>query len=237
MTDDIPDLTSHQREAVREFTSRYRDESEGRVSINPVLLARVLARDKPAAQVYISGETHPDFDNPDAYLYDLCSTFDLHMKNIKEARGWAIGRSRWRLDLLPTRFSETDAYHRRCGFVYGYPASAIEDFIETTTNITNCDLVRAGIFSAEDVAYLIFVSYHYHNSLKRYEERIEIGKQIRQRLTQLAEVWSLPILDEYATLLHNDVAEAYRGNATWNVPTTFHPEKTVSRSDVLSLLS
>lgn len=234
---DIPSLSETQQEAFREFTRRYRDESEGRVSINPILLARVVAHEKPAAQIYLSGDTHPDFNDPSAYLRGLCDPFDLHMRNIKEARGWAIGRSSWRLDLLPTQFSETDAYHRRCGFVYGYPTDAIEDFIETTTKITNCDLVRAGIFSAEEVAYLIFVSHTYHNSLERYEQRIELGKRIRRRIGQLADVWGMPILDDYATLLHDDVAEAYRGNASWNVPTIFPPEKTVSRSDVLSLLS
>jgi hypothetical protein len=237
MTDDIPSLSDQQYEIVREFIQRHRDESEGRLSIGPILLVRVLASDKPAGHVDIEGETHPDFGDPHEYIHDLCTTLNLFHRRIKGVRGEVVSPSQWRLDLLPTTLSSTNAHHRRCGFVYGYPTDAICDFIETTTRVTNYDLVRAGIFDVEEIAYLTFVCYTYHNSLKRYEQRIERGKRVRCRIAQIADEWQLPVLDEYATMLQDDVVDAYRGNATWGVPTTFPPDKTVSESDVMSLLS
>lgn len=236
--DPIPDLTEAHHSAFREFIVRHRDETERRISINPILLARVVADDKPAAQIYLKGEkTHPDFDDPDRYLHSLCDVLGLAMRQIKGARGWVVGRSSWRLDCLPTVMEPTDAFHRRCGFVYGYPSDAIEEFIETDIDVTNCDLVRAGIFSDEEIAYLTFVPYARRKSLEQFEQRIEMGKQIRRRIGRFADAWELPVLDEYATLLHNDVVDSYRGDATWYPPTLFPPDQSVTREDVLPLFS
>lgn len=237
-TSDIPHLTDAQHGAVREFVVRHRDETDGRISINPIVLARVVARDKPAADMYLKGEkTHPNFDAPDGYLHRLCDILGLEMRKIKGGRGWVIGRSQWRLDCLPTVLDPSDAYHRRCGFVYGFPTDAIEAFIESSTSIPNCDLVRGGVFPVEDVAYLTFVPYIRRNTLQQVEEQIEQGKQIRRRIGGISDVWDLPELDDYATLHYEDVAAAYQGNATWTPPTLFPPDTSVARDDVLSLFS
>lgn len=234
--DPIPALSDEQYRALREFIVRHRDETDGRISINPILLARVVADDKPAADIYLKGDkTHPDFDAPDRYLRSLCETLDLELRTIKGSRDWVVGRSRWRLECLPTVMDPTDAYHRRCGFVYGYPEDAIEEFIETDIDVTNCDLVRAGIFAAEEIAYLTFVPYARRKSLEQYEERIKRGKQTRRRLARFADAWDLPVLDDYATLLYNDVVDSYRGDATWSPLTLFPPGQTVDREDVLAL--
>lgn len=238
MTDDVPDLTSQQRAVIRTFTRRHRDETEGRISVNPIRLVRVVVGDRPTAEIDLKGEeTHPNLNDPDAYLHDLCDTFGLHAKKIKGLRSWTVGWSRWRLDLLPTTVSETEGYHRRCGFVYGYPIEAIEDFIETTSRITPCDLVRAGFFSAKEIAYLTFVPYTFHNSLEKFELLIEEGKAIRDRIRKLADVWQLPILAEYATLLHEDTIQAYLGKGTYRVSTSFPPDQEVTKNDVEPLLS
>lgn len=229
-------LTDKQHGAFREFTIRYRDEADGFLSHNPIVLARVVADDKPAAHLYISGDTHPDFDDPVEYLRSLCNTFGLSMKKIKEVRGWSVGRSRWRLDLLPTRSIKTDAYHRRQGIVYGYPHDAIESFINTELNVTYCDLVRADVFSAEEVAYTAFVSYSRYDSLEEYEKLIERGKRIRRRITELAEAWDLPLLDEYAEMLYDETVAAYRGEG-YSVATMFPPDDDVTKSDVTRLLA
>lgn len=233
-----PSLSADQHSAFRAFIQRHRDETEGRISVNPILLARVLARDKPAADIDLKGNnTHPAFDDPDQYLHSLCDVLGLAVRKIKGLRSWTVGYSSWRLDLLPTTHSLTTAYHRRCGFVYGYPTDAICDFIETTTKITNCDLVRAGIFSATDMAYLTFVPYTYHNSISKFELLIEEGKAIRERMGHLATVWEMPLLDEYATLLHQDTTDVYLGQGTYPVPTSFPPEQDVTQRDIESLLS
>lgn len=233
----MPNLSEKQVAAFRKFTRRHIDDNEGRLSVNPIVLARVLAGDKPGGYINLNGETYPDFGDTDAYIAELCSTLELETRKIKEARGCCISRSDLWLDMLPTVQSSTDAFHRRCGVVYGYPQEAIEDFIETTTEVATCDLVRAGIFNAEEIAYLVFVSFSHNNSLEQYEKQIERGKEIRHRMEELAEAWKLPVLDEYVSLLHSDVVDAYRGNASWGVPTMFHPEETVSKDDVISLLS
>lgn len=238
MADDIPSLSPPQRESIHEFIQRHRDETEGRISVNPILLARVVARDKPAADIDLKGDqTHPAFDDPDQYLHSLCATLGLSARKIRGVRSWTVGHSSWRLDLLPTTHAQTTAYHRRCGFVYGYPPDAIEDFIETTTKITTCDLVRAGIFDAEEIAYLTFVSYTYHNSIEKYDRLIDKGRAICKRIGQLATAWELPLLDEYATLLHHDTTQAFLGQGTYSVPTSFPPEQDITQRDIQALLS
>lgn len=91
VAEDIPSLSNTQHSVFREFIQRHRDETEGRISVNPIWMARVLARDKPAAEIDLKGEkTHPNFDDSDAYLHDLCDTLDLYTKKIKDFRGWTV---------------------------------------------------------------------------------------------------------------------------------------------------
>lgn len=235
---DIPTLSDEQQQALRTFITRHRDETDGQVSINPILLARVVANDKPAAEIDLKGERdHPNFDDPDGYLRSLCDVLDLEMRKIKGVRSWTVGRSQWRLDLLPTVVRITDAYHRRCGFVYGFPTDAIEEFIETDNDVTNYDLVRAGIFSVEEIAYMSFVAYTRRKSLAGFRQQIELGKQIRRRVGRFADVWEMPILDEYASLVYEDVIKAYRGDSIHSPLTIFPPDQTVTREDVLSMFS
>lgn len=233
----IPPLSAAQHSTFREFIRRHRDETDGRISVNPILLARVLAGDKPAADIDLKGEeTHPNFDDPDEYLYSICDTLDLHARKIKGIRSWTVGHSsRW-LDLLPTVKSSTDAFHRRCGIVYGYPSDAIENFTETTAKITTYDLIRADIFTKEEITYMTFVPYIYHNSLEWYEWLIERGKEIKTRIGQIATVWDLPLLDEYAQLLYSDNVEIYNGDRGFQFPSMFSPEQTVTRREVVDLL-
>lgn len=235
----IPDLTESQHRALREYTERHRA-APGKLAPHPITIARVLARDKPAACVDpVTGVTPDDYSGPDEYLPAIFERMDLAVRQIDGIDGWHVARSAWRLDLLPTTNSLSDAYHRRCGVVYGYPPSAIEHFINfPEVKVTHCDLARADIFPAEEIAYTIFVPYTHEKTEGKYEELITKGKSIRNRISQLSDVWELPELDAHAEAVYQDVAAVYSGeDGTFNAPTMFPPDEEVTPRDVESLLS
>lgn len=237
--DPIPKLTAEQRAALREYTSHYR-QAEDTLGSYPLVVARVLARDKPAACVKPVSDIVPDgYDGHDAYLPDVFGRMGLDTCQIVGDESWYIARTAWRLDLLPTEAIYTEAYHRRCGVFFGYPPAAIEHFImHPDVTVTHCDVARAGLIAADDLAYLIFISYAHEKTMERYQDLIARGKAIRRRLSELSETWDVPVLDAQAETVYQSVAAAYAGEGgLYSPPTTFPPDHDVTPSDVEPLLS
>jgi hypothetical protein len=197
VNDSIPNLTDEQHEALREYTARHCHEET--CSTAPVRLARVLAHDKPTTLI----DTPLAIAAADAYFDDLLDRLECPYRQIRGHSGWIVASSagRARLDLLPTvktgNFS--DAYHRRLGVVFGYPAVAIKHFIQKDDpGVTNVDLVQSGAFEATEVAYTKFVCYDYPKTQAKYASHISLGKAIRQRISRLARVWDLSDIDDLA---------------------------------------
>lgn len=238
--DSIPDLTNSQYESLSEYTQRHQ-QAPDKLSPNPYVIARVLTGDRPAAYINpATGVTPDSYSGKDEYLTEVFGRLGLVARKIDGDNGWNVARTAWRLDLLPTTNSLSDAYHRRLGVVYGYPEDAIEYFINNPdVTVTYCDLARSGIFSAEDIAYAsIFVPYTHEKSIPMCERLIERGKMIRKRISELSDTWNIPELDQHAEDVHQDVASVYSGNGgTFNASTMFHPDVDVKRSDVEPLLS
>lgn len=230
----IPELTTEQQHSLGAYIEGHRRDET--FSLNPLKVARVLSGDKRGA--YINAIREDRDRDPDEYLPPLFEALELPARKIDGIDGWNIARTEWRLDLLPTKQTLTDAYHRRCGVFYDYPHEAVEDFIETTIKVTKRDLVRAGVFDAEEVAYLAFVPYTYHNSVERYEMMIREGKKNRHRHSELAVVWDVPELENYADAIYQDFVAAYSGTGgTFSPPMMFPPDQNISLTDVEPLLS
>lgn len=232
-----PELTDEQHYALREYTTQNR-EVDGKLAVHPISLARVLAHDKPAAYVDTVTGVAPQDNSPADYLAEIIDRIDLPARQ-GDGSGWIVARTSWRLDLLPTTESRNNAYHKRCGVVYGYPQEAIEHFINfKEVNVTRCDLARAGVFPADEIAFTVFVPYAHRGSIEKYEEMIEKGKAIRRRITELSRAWDLPELDEHAEEVYQDVAKVYAGDGgTFKPATTFPPDADVSKNDIVPLLS
>ncbi|WP_248910048.1 hypothetical protein [Halocatena marina] len=68
-----------------------------------------------------------------------------------------------------------------------------------------------GEFSPVELAYVDLVPYCHETSIAGYERAIAAGKQIRQRITVLANRWRLPILDALATDHYELSRKVYAG--------------------------
>lgn len=218
----IPDLTNEQQHSLGVYIAEYqRDET---FSLNPLKVARVLSGNKRGA--YISAIREDRDGNPGEYLPPLFAALELPARKIDGIDGWNIAQTEWRLDHLLTEQTFTDAYHRRCGVFYDYPCEAIKDFIDTTIKVTNRDLVRAGVFDASEMAYLAFVPYTYHNSIEKCKLMVREGKKIRHRYSELAIMWDVPELENYADAIYQDFTAAYSGSGG-----TFIPNDVPTRSE------
>lgn len=135
---------------------------------------------------------------PDMTVADALDEFDLAYQEMGGA-GWYVARTSWRLGLLPTVRKGTvgvEAYHRRLGCFFGYSHQDIEYFIESEPPRTSAtDLVEAGAFEPEEIAYTTFVPERYAGSIDRYERAIETGKTIHERINDLAKKWDIPPLE------------------------------------------
>lgn len=232
--DPIPDLTTAQYDALCSYVTAHHDEAT--YSLNPLTLTRILADDKRGGYINCIRENRDG--DPDEYLPPLFEQLGLHARQITSVDGYNVARTSWRLELLPSEQTFSDAYHRRCGLFYDYPQVAVEDFIATTINVTNRDMVRSGIFKAEEISYTSFVSYTYHNNIEKYNEMIEKGKSIYYRYKQLSEAWDMPILETYATAVYEDMVSVYSGSGgSFNAPMMFPPDQDITRRDVESQLS
>lgn len=209
---DIPDLSEKQYSALREYIVRHRHEDT--CSTTPLRLARVLAHDKPATLILTPPEvTPPSEQAPDEYLVALLDRIEFPHRQVGGLPGWIVASSPGRLDLLPTVKNGvfSDAYHRRLGVVFGYPSEAIDYFIHKDgSESTKSDLVQSGEFDATEVAYTRFVCYDYPKTRAKYEHHIAIGREIRQRISQLARAWDLPVLDALADESYDDEVQALK---------------------------
>lgn len=218
--DPIPDLSDEQYRALCEFTQRHRDEDT--CSTTPVRLARVLAHDKPATLILTPPEISPPRGqscSPEEYLVTLLDRIECLYRQVDGLSGWIVASSAGRLDLLPTVKTLCDAYHRRLGVVFGYPADAIDYFINNdNSRSTKIDLVQSGTFDAEEAAYTKFICYSHPKTREKFEHHISIGRAIRQRISQLARVWGLPELDALADDVYNEEVTALKEGERQSAP-------------------
>lgn len=236
--DPIPELTDRQSRALKEYLDRHR-RLRDKLAPHPMLIARVLADDKRGASVKpVTGVVPDGYADHDEYLPDLFERMGLSVTRMDGTDAFFVSRTAWRLGFLPDETSLSDAYHRRCGVFFGYPPDAIEYFINSDgVAVTHCDIARSGVIPAEDIAYLVFVSYTHEQSLDQFDQMITLGKRLRARITELSAAWDLPGLDAHAEDVYQDYVAAFSGDGgTWNPPMTIHPD-VVTEDDVRPLLS
>lgn len=212
-----PDLTDEQYCALRDFIIRHRE--EGTCSATPIRLARVLAEDKPATLLPSS----PDFPTAeDDYHASLLDRIGYPYRQVEGIPGWIVSPTGWRLELLPSvknEFRLPDAYHKRLGVVFGYPSDAIEYFIHKDgSESSKYDVVTSDEFNTKEAAYTRFVCHDHPQTKERYDHYISTGKQIRQRISQLAREWNIPELDALADDAYNDEVDAINNGGRKTAP-------------------
>lgn len=230
----LPHLTVTQRCLFRDYIIRHKDAET--YSKNPINLARVLIGDRPAAALtpLLKIDVPNEYDDADEYVPAMVSEMGLQYRTLVDHFDVYISSSSKRLDLLPTVKVMNDAFHRRLGVVLGYPPDAVERFIKTSISVTWLDLIRADIFTPKTVAYTVFVPFSiYDKSLPKYNEAINHGKQIKQRIHECAHEWEMTELDEYAEILYADAIDSYAQNGGSFRPGTSVPwDQTITPSDL-----
>lgn len=198
----ITSITDDQRQALRSYFGNCVENGRSHRS-HPLDFTLMLIGDKPACTMHPSEEEFPaDPYHPASGLQRLCDRLDLAVQKPREVNWWFVAPTYGRLDLLPSgnRCDRNEAWHKRLGVVLGYPPSAVEAFTEAFNAQEppkdSEELVAEGHFTAEEIANAGFVSYRHEDSIERYEQAIEEGKRIRDRLEQLANEWNVPELSE-----------------------------------------
>lgn len=149
-----------------------------------------------------------DETTPDITVADVLNEFDLAYQEMGGAEGWYVARTSWRLGLLPTvrkGLKSAEAYHRRLGCFFGYSPDDIAYFTDSEPPRTSAhDLVKAGEFDPEEIAYARFVPEVHGGSIDRYERASETGRTIRERIADLSNKWDLPELDALADTVYEE---------------------------------
>lgn len=212
------DMTEAQHRALGQYFERHVESETCRR--DPLLLALVLAGDKPAVDYSPSKWEFPEHPfAPHEGLQELCDVFNLSYRRIGSGVGsdWIVAPSPGRLDLLPStnRTDRNAAWHRRLGIIFGYPPEAIDYFIESTGGDRTHpeDLVVSERFPPEEIAYTRFVFYRHDDSIEGYERAIKMGKTVRRRISDLADEWELPALDTIAEDAYEDGVRVFSNRA------------------------
>jgi hypothetical protein len=206
----IPDITDTQRRAFSRYLDTHRQSDS--CSRAPMRLALVVGQMKPATIIEPYPWAFPDCAlSPVQCFQDLLDRFDCVYRQPYGAAGVIVAGSTGRLEFLPTvKNTDSDAYHRRLGVLFGYPPDAIEAFIQDEEPPTQPhDLVADGLFEVEALAYTSFVFYKPADSAAAYEQTIAEGKMTRARLGMLADEWQLPALDEIADTIYEAYVAEY----------------------------
>lgn len=208
-------LTATQRTALNEYFERHHaSETPTRT---PLLLALVLAGDKPATHITPASWAFSGTScETDTHFRAFLDTLGLAAHHLTGMSGWFVAPSRGRFGLLPStaRTRANAAWHRRLGIVFGYPSAAIEYFIHTDheDRTQPKERLAAGEFGSEEMAYTEFVFYVHDDSLDGYTQAIETGKTVRARFTDLATRWDLPVLDALADEVYQEAVAVYTGD-------------------------
>lgn len=230
----IPSLTTTQHRLLTDYIERHKDAET--YSMNPIHLARVLAGDRPAAALTPLPEIDvPDeYDDVDEYVPTMVDEMGLFHRTVGDFFDVYVSQSYSRLDLLPTVKVINSAFHKRLGVVLGYPSDAIERFIKDSVSVTWMDLIRADIFTPETVAFTVFVPFSlYEQSMKTYNEAIDCGKKIKQRIHEYANAWEMKELHEYVDAVYDDAVNSYSRNGGSFKPGTSVPwDQTITSSDL-----
>lgn len=197
-----PTLTSEQRETLSALLSEHdRDFA--------IELTRVLVGDKPATVLRMPLLNAGPFlvdDRAAAFLRDLgLATADQGDKYIARSDGW--------LDRLPSETLSDDDHTRLMGEFYGYPETDIVWFIDTSADdrITPRERVENGDFTPEEIAYVDFLSYVPEDSIDGYQRAIENGKRVRDLLSDVADEWDIPAIEEIAEDHYQSSVNVYAG--------------------------
>lgn len=190
------------------------------IAWEPLRLALVIAGERPAAALSVAAWEFPyRHRSPDQCLCGLLDLLDIAYRQVW-AEQWFIAAEPDRLALIPPeRTTESDVYHRRLGRFFGYPPDAIEAFLpmEMRSSYPR-DRVVDGLVTATEIAYTRFVPYVVDDSCGGYEREITAGKEIYERLWELAHDWELPILATLAETVYEDAVAVYSGNEGSFIP-------------------
>lgn len=186
----------------------------------PLRLALVVTGERPAAALCVAPWEFPyRHRSPDQCLCSLFDLFDIAYRQVW-AEQWFIAADPDRLSLIPSeRTTESDEYHRRLGQFFGYPPDTIEAFLpmERRSSYPR-DLVVNGVVTATEIAYTRFVPYVVDDSCGGYEREITAGKEIYERLQEIAHKWGLPVLATLADTAYKDAVTVYSGNEGSFIP-------------------
>lgn len=207
-------LSEPQRQALGRYIERHVEHDAWHRE--PLMLALVVAGDKPAALIDPASFAFPDHPwSTHTGLLELCDVLELSYRHVTDISGWFVAPAEGRLDLLPStgRAPTNDAWHRRFGVVLGYPPDAIDFFIETSGDERTRprDLVDRGVFSPDELAFTQFIFYIHDDSIDGYEQAITEGKIVRERFEELAAAWGLPDLKKIAAGVHEESRRVFAG--------------------------
>lgn len=196
----ITTIADDERQALRGYLGNC-IENERFEFEEPLMFVLVLSGEKPAATMQPSREQFPDDPfNPAAGLRRLCDQLNVVTQKRRELGWWFVAPVDGRLDLLPTsnRSQRSRAWMRRLGVVLGYPPDTVETFLDSGGEWTEpYELVAEGQFSPEEMADAGFVVYRHDDSIEGYESAIRTGRRAQRHLSELAEKWGLPELNEF----------------------------------------
>lgn len=195
------EFTTTQRQTLDRWFSAYHDQFEE--FDFPIQFTRVLAGDKPATLLQRSDLT---VDGGPFFFDDGAVSFvnELGLVTTKRDKSWFCARSQAQFELLSSA---------EMGKFYGYPEKDIKWFVDTPPDERVSAKERAdnGDFTPEQLAYVDFTPYVNEDSIEGYKRAIEDGKRIRDLLSDIADEWRLPVLDQLADDHYQLSVEVYSG--------------------------
>lgn len=192
-------FSQSQHSVFTEWMEEYREEYE-QFSF-PIRFSLTLSGDKPAT--IIQGSDWKFYDSPFESEEDALQFIEelgLSLHQVRKERSYYVSHSPIQFDFLPSTSSTSanDAWHRRLGTVFGYPQEEIEWFVNKDDRIEPRDRVEKGEFTPDEMAFVDLLDYNHEDSIEGYENAIESGRAVRERIEELADEWDMPILDQLA---------------------------------------
>lgn len=191
------EISPKQRETLSEWFSTLQRKNRGHQFI--IDFSLTLGGDKPAtslrrANLVLQGGPFVAVNQG----VDFVERLGFATKQLTEGESWFCARNSDRFNLLLPKAPSEDATVHQAGEFFGYPKRSVEWFAETPAHERISPRTRSenGDFPPRELAHVDLLSYLHEDSIEGYERAIEAGKQIRQRLAEVADHWDLPVIDE-----------------------------------------
>lgn len=204
--------TDEQRETLAEWFSTLHLNNRGHQFA--IDFSLTLCEDKPAtslrrANLVLQGGPFVAVNQALDFVHGL----GFSTKQLRDNGAWYCARSPSRFDLLLPEASDDDARVRQAGEFFGYPERDVQWIVSTPPDERVGPETRAenNEFAPEELAYVDLLPNLHEDSIEGYERAIETGKHLRKRLSDLADDWELPVIDEMVTEHYNAHRDVYSG--------------------------